>query len=300
MGGAPQARLPHIFEPEAPAAPGKVLETERQMFSLRDGDNQNPYSWDFDLCSLTLGNFNYRKMTLVRDYTKLIETDMASSAFDAVFSLAPKPPEEVTPPLELADQHLIISCDAAQASAISRARTGTSYIIQGPPGTGKSQTITNLIADYVARGQRVLFVCEKRAAIDVVFHRLRRNGLHLLCSLIHDSQEDKKEFIMDLKQTYESFVEQAGKKGQSSGRQRGQLLQLLQSELKPLQDFYDAMGAPAAGSSIPLRQLLERLVTLRARIPALSNLDKERLPFYTQWCDHHERIERLANLLKDM
>lgn len=86
------------------------------------------------------------------------------------------------------------------------ARRGESYIIQGPPGTGKSQTITNLIADFVARGKRVLFVCEKRAAIDVVFARLKQCGLGPLCSLIHDSQTDKKEFILDLKQTYELFI----------------------------------------------------------------------------------------------
>src|SRR5208282_2063704 len=110
------------------------------------------------------------------------------------------------PALELADQHLIIPCDATQASAIARARTAASYIIQGPPGTGKSQTITNLIADYVARGKRVLFVCEKRAAIDIVFHRLRQQGLDELCCLIHDSQTDKKAFIQDLKQTYEKFL----------------------------------------------------------------------------------------------
>src|SRR4029077_16993760 len=116
-GAESTARLPHML-PEPAAETGKVLETERQMFALRDGDNQNPYSWDFDLCSLTLGNFNYRKMTLVRDYARLIETDMSSGAFDTVFSLSPKPPEETPTPLELADQHLIISCDAAQASAI--------------------------------------------------------------------------------------------------------------------------------------------------------------------------------------
>src|SRR5208337_2155571 len=86
------------------------------------------------------------------------------------------------------------------------ARQGTSYIIQGPPGTGKSQTITNLIADYVARGKRVLFVCEKRAAIDVVYARLRQCGLGDLCCLIHDSQTDKKGFVMDLKQTYEGLL----------------------------------------------------------------------------------------------
>ena len=123
-------------------------------------------------------------------------------AFTERRSKSPSPPL-----LQLSDQHLIISCDATQATAIARARTGASYIIEGPPGTGKSQTITNLIADYVARGKRVLFVCEKRAAIDVVFHRLRQQGLDELCCLIHDSQTDKKAFIQDLKQTYERFSE---------------------------------------------------------------------------------------------
>src|SRR4029078_10544413 len=94
MGAAPQARLPHIVEASAPSDPAKVMETERQMFSLRDGSNQNPYSWDFDLCSLTLGNFNYRKMTLVRDYAKLIETDMTSKSFTTLFSPVQHPAHE--------------------------------------------------------------------------------------------------------------------------------------------------------------------------------------------------------------
>ena len=160
-GADPEPRLPQIVEADVPPAEGQVLEIERQMVALLDGRNENPYSWDFDLCSQTLGNFNYRKMTLVRDYAKLIETDMASTAFDTVFSLAPKKLLEPAPLPELSEQHLIIACDATQAAAIARARTGASYIIQGPPGTGKSQTITNLIADYVVRGKRVLFVCEK-------------------------------------------------------------------------------------------------------------------------------------------
>ena len=177
-GAAPQLRVPHIVETEPPRRTGQgPRERAARCSRFATASNQNPYSWDFDLCSQTLGNFHYRKMTLVRDYAKLIETDMASTAFDTVFSLSPRTPGNMLPPpLELADQHLIISCDATQATAIARARTGASYIIQGPPGTGKSQTITNLIADYVARGKRVLFVCEKRAAIDVVFHRLRQHG----------------------------------------------------------------------------------------------------------------------------
>jgi predicted DNA-binding WGR domain protein len=298
-GAAPQPRLPNIVEPSIPAESGKLLETERRMFSLRDGDNQNPYSWDFDLCSLTVGNFNYRKMTLVRDFANLIETDMASGAFDAVFSLSPKPPEANPPPLELGDQHLIVSCDAAQASAIARARTGASYIIQGPPGTGKSQTITNLIADYVARGKRVLFVCEKRAAIDVVFHRLRQQGLDELCCLIHDSQTDKKAFIQNLKQTYEQFLNQAGLDTEAA-RSCSTTLSSIEQELATLRRFSDAMRQSYAQTGIAVRPLLHRLVELRGRARELPPGIEDILPEYPLWLQHGEVVDRLNSALSDL
>jgi len=299
MGGAPQTRLPHIVAPDASTNSAKVLETERRMFSLRDGDNQNPYSWDFDLCSLTLGNFNYRKMTLVRDFANLIETDMASGAFDAAFSLSPKPPETNPPPLELADQHLIVSCDAAQASAISRARTGASYIIQGPPGTGKSQTITNLIADYVARGKRVLFVCEKRAAIDVVFHRLRQQGLDELCCLIHDSQTDKKAFIQNLKQTYEQFLNQPEFDAEAE-TSCSTTLRSIEQDLTTLRRFSDAMRQSHSQTGIAVRPLLHRLVELRGRARELPPEIEGILPEYSLWLQHREVVERLKSALSDL
>ncbi|HWH68679.1 MAG TPA: AAA domain-containing protein, partial [Candidatus Sulfotelmatobacter sp.] len=301
-GAAPQARLPQMVEaaPAAATPAGKVLEAERQMFALREGDNQNPYSWDFDLCSLTLGNFNYRKMTLVRDYTKLIETDMASTAFDTVFSLSPKAPEEAAlPPLELSEQHLIIPCDAAQASAIAKARGGGSYIIQGPPGTGKSQTITNLIADYVARGKRVLFVCEKRAAIDIVFHRLRQQGLDELCCLIHDSQTDKKAFIQNLKQTYEQFLSQADL-DTTADQSRAASLRAMEQDLASLDRFSQAMRQAHEPTGIPLRALLHRLVALRGHARELPAEVEDLLPEYPLWLQHGEVIERLHAAFADL
>lgn len=299
-GAPPQPRLPHIVDPTAPAEAGKVLETERQMFALREGDNQNPYSWDFDLCSLTLGNFNYRKMTLVRDYAKLIETDMASGAFDTVFSLTPKPPEEAqAPALDLTEQHLVISCDATQASAIARARTGASYIIQGPPGTGKSQTITNLIADYVARGKRVLFVCEKRAAIDVVFHRLRQQGLDELCCLIHDSQTDKKAFIQNLKQTYEKFLSQAELDPEAESL-RTKTLKAMEQDLAALRRFSDVMRQAHPHTGIGVRSLLNRLVELRGRASELPPEVEDLLPEYPLWQQHGDVLSRLQAALTDL
>lgn len=299
MGAAPQPRRPNIVDPEPSPESGKVLESERRMFSLRDGENRNPYSWDFDLCSLTLGNFNYRKMTLVRDYARLIETDMASGAFDTVFSLSPKPPAGAPAPLDLEEQHLIISCDAAQASAIARARTGASYIIQGPPGTGKSQTITNLIADYVARGKRVLFVCEKRAAIDVVFHRLRRQGLDELCCLIHDSQTDKKAFIQNLKQTYEQFLSQAQADSEAD-KARAAALRGMEQDLATLRRFSDMMRQPHSQTGVAVRSLLHRLVQLQCPVRDLPPAAEELLPDYALWLQHGEVVERLRATLADL
>ncbi|MGC4072733.1 MAG: hypothetical protein QM760_09470, partial [Nibricoccus sp.] len=92
----------------------------------------------FDLCSLTIGNFHYREMMLVRDYTKLSEDGAMSPAFDSVFSLEPKHTEDEPPaPLPLAEQFPVIPCDAAQAAAVARSRDGRSFLIQGPPGTWK-------------------------------------------------------------------------------------------------------------------------------------------------------------------
>ena len=52
--------------------------------------------------------------------------------------------------------------------AIAGALALRNGVIHGPPGTGKSQTIANLIVELAAQGRRVLFVAEKRAALDVV------------------------------------------------------------------------------------------------------------------------------------
>jgi superfamily II DNA or RNA helicase len=75
------------------------------------------------------------------------------------------------------NEFLILDADSSQQGAMTLALSGQDAVIHGPPGTGKSQTIANLIASYAARGQRVLFVAEKRAALEVVLARLDRAGL---------------------------------------------------------------------------------------------------------------------------
>src|SRR6266516_1949304 len=68
------------------------------------------------------------------------------------------------------------------------------------PATGKSQTIANLIAQSVAEGRRVLFVAEKRAALDAVIKRLGHPdvGLGHLVLDLHGASVSRKEVMARL------------------------------------------------------------------------------------------------------
>jgi hypothetical protein len=79
-----------------------------------------------------------------------------------------------------------VPADSSQLEAVAEAVGGRTFVLEGPPGTGKSQTITNLLARSLADGKRVLFVAEKRAALDVVKKRLESVGLGNFSLDLHD------------------------------------------------------------------------------------------------------------------
>ncbi|MEM9896993.1 MAG: AAA domain-containing protein, partial [Bacteroidota bacterium] len=95
--------------------------------------------------------------------------------------------------------------DAYQELALRKVKSGNSIVIQGPPGTGKSQLISNLICDFMARGKKVLVVCQKRAALDVVYERLRQKDLSDFVALVHDFKSDRKPIYKQVDNQIESL-----------------------------------------------------------------------------------------------
>ncbi|MGV8896271.1 MAG: DUF3320 domain-containing protein [Rhodoglobus sp.] len=79
-----------------------------------------------------------------------------------------------------------VPADSSQLAAVAAASAGQTFVLEGPPGTGKSQTITNLLVRAVAEGKKVLFVAEKKAALQVVQRRLEEVGLGAFALDIHD------------------------------------------------------------------------------------------------------------------
>jgi hypothetical protein len=290
---APDGAMSLTSRPGGSAESGPASATYR----LRDAHADNPYVWTFNLCHVTLANFRYHRMSLVRDYDALLSEQISSQAFDAVFRLSPRAAAENVAGGSLAERYDVLTCDPTQAAAITGARRRQTYIIQGPPGTGKSQTIANLIADYVARGCRILFVCEKRAAIDVVYSRLKQQGLDDQCCLIHDSQADKKAFVHELRRTYEKYL--AG--GPPAADPRPQAVEKLLDALAPLVETERLLTSVPTTAGLPLRALLLRLVTLRQQLPATNRLAAAPVAAtYEQWLAASESLGRLQTMLADV
>lgn len=83
--------------------------------------------------------------------------------------------------LAKADLVCPMEADSSQLKAVARAAAGENFVLIGPPGTGKSQTIGNIIANTLAQGRTVLFVAEKRTALEVVRARLAKLGIAEFC-----------------------------------------------------------------------------------------------------------------------
>src|SRR6266508_4059294 len=155
-----------------------------------------------------LGNFSYAKLPMVKDLESateaLVQNELIcaiagdEAARDAVRSRHPAVSLDEPDHTPVADEFLVLDADASQSYVINAVVKGADLVVEGPPGTGKSQTIANLIATLAARGQRVLFVAEKRAAIDAVLDRLRNAGLADLVLDLHDGAGSRRKLAQDL------------------------------------------------------------------------------------------------------
>ncbi|MBB3086706.1 DUF4011 domain-containing protein [Geodermatophilus sabuli] len=174
-----------------PAEDGAGIDLDRALQAMRQAlaDAALPYRVE---PTADLAVLQFAKFRLWKD---LDEHWADFTANPLVAHLVHEPTEAFTDPApdtagrvdldELAAQ-CPVPADASQLRAVAEAGAGRTFVLEGPPGTGKSQTITNLLTRAVADGKRVLFVAEKRAALDVVARRLEAVGMAPFALDLHD------------------------------------------------------------------------------------------------------------------
>lgn len=199
--------------------------------------------WDVvEDASLSL--LSFLKINMYRDLDKhkekikshtvirTISGDASASSFD-VESINNFDHDKQTKPVDIFQ---VVDADSSQQDAILSAKKGMSFVLQGPPGTGKSQTITNIIAESIADGKKVLFVSEKMAALDVVHRRLSQAGLADFCLTLHSHKANKKEVLEQLR-TVLDFTKNSAKLSDEAF----QKLDLLQTNKEKLNDYIEAI-----------------------------------------------------------
>ena len=167
-------------------------------------------NWDV-VEQAVLGNFSFNKFIMWNDIHNnsdiLCESPIVSSLMSGVvdpsINVDISETEDLDKKFRAGDILLPISADSSQIEAITAALSGKSFILHGPPGTGKSQTITNIIANALYRGKKVLFVAEKMAALEVVQNRLNSIGLGPFCLELHSNKAKKSSVLAQLKRTTE-------------------------------------------------------------------------------------------------
>lgn len=187
----------------------KGVDVAKVMGLLRQAIKQLK-GWDV-LEQLVLGNFSFSKLILWKDIVvhqeELLKSDMVRSLVDGKLAFNENHEHHSANDFDnIQSQSVVlpIPTDVSQMEAVLTAQQGHSFVLHGPPGTGKSQTITNIIADSLYRGKRVLFVAAKKAALDVVQRRLKQIGLAPFALELHSNKSKKSDVLVQLTKSIET------------------------------------------------------------------------------------------------
>lgn len=234
--------------------------------------------------SAYIGHFSFTKFLMWRD----LEVRADDLQKNAIVKHLIHTPSEVYPddgvfpdPDRLDETHspeetfCPLSSDSSQLAAVHAAAAGKSFVLHGPPGTGKSQTITNIIAHNLALGKTVLFVSEKRAALEVVHRRLAELGLGPFCLELHSNKSHKKGVLSQMEQALNAHVAHSAEEWLAEA-------QKLAAVRKELNAFVTALHAVReSGESVfhGISQLIGHrdVPHVKLQWPSVAHIDRQRL-----------------------
>lgn len=212
----------------------------------------------FLIDTVLVDHLNASRTVLLRDYDAILDKTEMHPILSELFLGKPiannksndQDPIKMLDGYKERDNHFVVNIDSSQHKAIDQTTKNQVVVIQGPPGTGKSQTITNLIAKALANGKKVLFVSEKRAALDVVYSRLQQANLVSQSVLIHSSDLNKQNL-------YKAFLELSESVYDTSTEEQWALITEEFDKLKmEINNYYHVLESKHNPSGLSISDLL--------------------------------------------
>lgn len=216
-----------------------------------------------------IANFDYKRFILLKDYDQLNQSELSPVLQKIVSG------DNVSFTEKKSDFAPIFPLDVSQANCLNSMLDGSSLVIQGPPGTGKSRTISNLIGQNLYNLNSTLFVAEKRVALEVVQKLLINANIGSLCSVVHDSERDKKRFISELSESWD------------------QINQTLESQRPTYYNFdrisnrLNLLNKKIIGTNVSYQSIVDRLIGKELAQTEI-NVDKF---FIEEWIEHEEKYK---------
>ena len=250
---------------------------------------------------MVIGLFSFAKILIYRDLdSRLWPQDKSISGHRIVGAVLAGPtdtPDGGYKTSELYDLEpdgevgipLIRDADSSQHAALIEAiRGGRDLVIQGPPGTGKSQTIANLIAAALGEGKSVLFVAEKRAALEVVQNRLAECGLGQFVLELHSHRTNKGVLLKELDRRLSLRSPRLARGDETERR--------LLSERASLKEFSRAASALIGPDRLPFFEIAFRASRFRSEAgPELERLRDPSFSILSQ-----QQIDSVAGVVREI
>ena len=180
-------------------------------------------------------------------------------------------------PVREIDRYFTVHSDPSQEEAVLLARDVPGRLIEGPPGTGKSQTIVNMVGDAIGRRRSMLIVCQKHAALEVVYKRLVAEGLGNRIIMVNDVNRDRNPVIRAVREQIEELVRRSHDAAAPIRRKRDEIAARIEALEGILDRHHEALHQIDEHVGISYRALLGELICLESPagpidVPALRPL----------------------------
>lgn len=248
----------------------------RALTRLPSGGSATGASGAFELVpAAALFNAEFTGQSVAADLREISKRSVSESALDALIRVSDVEPASGAPEDANVDSFAVVDSDPSQDLAVLASRSLPGLVVEGPPGTGKSQTIVNIVSDAIGRGEKVLVVCQKQAALQVVKKRLDKEQLTDRLFMVVDLAKDREVIIRELRDQLVEVRDQTG--AADARRERDEVLARLRNLEAEIDGQHQALHERDVLSGYSYREILGLLVEARAQgklldIPALRTL----------------------------